>query len=228
MQIDIESVVDTLKTIPNHWDAKQCITQMRNEGSNSWRQMEWIGWFFQHWCKENLSSKMVIPCPIKFNNTEFDALYDCPIDFKAVSGLEKIGLNDTKACFEAISMFGKIRFIVALGFGNKDISGDFKKWHDKIKGGVSDYEKKRIERGATSRTRKKSFDVTRIITFEIDHSTLTKCNEYQKGWRNADGTKRNPKLEINLKDIEEKIIDLVAFENDKKPKASYTNLEKYF
>ena len=33
--------------LPKHVDGKQAIMEMKNEGSRNWRQMEWIGFWFE-------------------------------------------------------------------------------------------------------------------------------------------------------------------------------------
>ena len=40
-----------LKNVPVIWDGRKSILAMKNAGFPHWKQMEWIGWYFQFLCK---------------------------------------------------------------------------------------------------------------------------------------------------------------------------------
>jgi len=69
------------KTCPKLWDGRRSILEMKKSGFPHWRQMEWIGFYFQFLCWKYLSGIMEIPGP-KYNNVEFDAFRRIPWDFK--------------------------------------------------------------------------------------------------------------------------------------------------
>lgn len=223
----MDSLIQTISMIPNYWSGMQCITEMKNFGDPNWKQMEWIGWYFQFWCKTNLQNMMTIPCPKKYERVEFDGFFHYPLDFKSHVQKENdvVPLNDMGAMFRAIGDFQKIRLIIALGKSDSDVDREFKKWHDKIKGGLSSYEKKRIQRGAVSRQRKKGFFLQKIVMLDIDEEMLLQCTTFQKGFRNANGNARGTKLQLDLKKVEEGLKTLVDFTGSK-PKCS--NLDKFF
>ena len=54
-------IKDRLVKIPKNWDGKKSILEMKEGGSNQWRQMEWIGWYFEYLCQKNLYEIMEIP-----------------------------------------------------------------------------------------------------------------------------------------------------------------------
>ncbi len=66
-------IVETLSArVLRHWDGRTAITEMRDEGSPNWRQMEWIGWYLEHLCRRELYPAIGgAPGPV-FVNTRFD------------------------------------------------------------------------------------------------------------------------------------------------------------
>lgn len=87
----------------------------------------------------------------------------------------------------------------------RDEEGSFKAWHDKLKGGVSRYERERVERRAPSRARKKSFAVENYLTFALNSDDISRGisegwlkDSFQKGMRNADGSPRRVKYSVRL------------------------------
>jgi len=146
--------------LPKQWDGKRAILEMRDKGSRHWRQMEWIGFYFQFCCEQYLDEIMEIPGP-RYGNTGFDAFLEIPWDFKAHvnrSGSNRIIVNDWEAVDRGISEYNAIGLILAIGSAvYNDEERSFKRWHDKLKGKISDYERRRVERGAKSRIRKVSY-----------------------------------------------------------------------
>ncbi|MGP6220508.1 hypothetical protein [Caldiplasma sukawensis] len=196
-----------LKLLNKKWDGKNSILEMKNENYNQWRQMEWIGWYFQFLCERNLQDLMEIPGN-KYGNVTFDAFKNVPWDFKShiindIYGKEKtiVIINDKAAIDNAIKQYGYIGLIIGVGYATyNDKDRAFQKWVEELKGGKSKYEKERIERGAGSRLRKVSFDLNDILFIKISNKELNKLGIYNQG-RNSNGTKREPKYELDLKDI---------------------------
>ena len=71
-----------LINIPKLWDGKKVISEMKSAGYPHWKQMEWIGFYFQYLCEKHLPSVMQIPGP-RYGNVSFDGMKDTPWDFKA-------------------------------------------------------------------------------------------------------------------------------------------------
>lgn len=209
-----KELAERLKNIPKHWDGKKAILEMKEFGYKHWKQMEWIGWYFQFLCEQFLGGYMEIPGP-KYGNVEFDGFKIIPWDFKAHAmntSSHKIIVNDSEATSEAIKEYGCVGLILALGkvkYNDKERS--FQSWHEKIKGGKSKYEIERIERGAPSRLRKVEFNLRQIFFIKIDDSVLVKCGSFQRGFRNADGSPRREKVLLDLKKLDEEIVYSLDF-----------------
>ena len=198
---------------PMNWDGKKCILQMKKNNAKNWKKMEWIGWYFEYWCQKNLNKVMEMPFSKKYGNVSFDGYFEAPWDFKshAEESGNKIIINDSEAISNAIGDFGFVGLILATGSVTYDNqSGDFKKWHDVLKGGKSNYEIKRIARKASSRKRKTSMKISRIDLVKIDDELLVECGTFQENFRNSNGKPRRKKVLLDLTKIEnhtEHIID---------------------
>lgn len=131
-----------IKKIPKTWDGKKAILEMKESGYPHRKQMEWIGFYFQFICEKNLSDIMEIPGP-KYGNVSFDAFKYIPWDFKAHSmntSSHQIIVNDSEAIANGIKDYGAVGLILALGkvlYNDEDRT--FQRWHDTLKGGLSDY-----------------------------------------------------------------------------------------
>ena len=87
---------------------------MRDNAYPHWRQMEWIGFYFQFLCDQRLTALGEIPGP-KYGRSEFDGFFEIPWDFKAhpiknPKGQENksVIVNDRVAVEAAIKQFGLI------------------------------------------------------------------------------------------------------------------------
>ena len=63
--IEIQILKDKLETIPKIWDGKTSILELK-ENNFQWRQTEWIGFWFELWCRKNLNQ---LPTRKKFTRT---------------------------------------------------------------------------------------------------------------------------------------------------------------
>jgi len=211
----IKLISENLKKILKKWDGKRSILDMKNNGGRHWKQMEWIGWYFEFLCERYLKDVMEFH-KIKYGNTDFDGFLEVPFDFKthiSNSKVKDVVINDKEAILNALRDYGYIIVIISLGEAEyNDLDRTFYKWHEEVKGGKSKYEFDRIKRKAPSRLRKMSFDIREIIFVKLDENTLKKCKLFQENFRNADGSPRRPKFKINPDDLEEKeIIERVEF-----------------
>ncbi len=202
-----------LEGIPNNWDGKSAIIEMKNEGSRHWRQMEWIGFYFEFLCNRHLRGTMT-DGP-KYGRVRFDGFFNVPWDFKAHAqnaSSSDIIVNDLEAIASALEKYSCVGLIVASGlvhYDNEEKS--FKRWHDELKGGKSSYEKERIRRKATSRRRKTHFRLDEISFVKMDVNLVEKASTAQKNWRNADGSPRRAKVKINLNSIESNIVHTIKY-----------------
>ena len=218
ISIALRNLVDQLHaaalSIPNTWDGRASIIEMKEAGSRHWRQMEWMGFYFQFICEQSFAGLLSIPGK-SYGNTEFDGFNSICWDFKAHAGNttnHRVITNDTAAVEAAIEEYGHYGLILASGIVEyNDDARTFKRWHDALKGGPSNYEKARINRGANSRRRKTEFLLEEIHFICLDESTLDQCSgSFQKGFRNSDGSPRRSKVMVNVAKIPDSAIVLTA------------------
>jgi len=209
-----KKIENALADIPRHWDGKQVIQEMKNADFPHWRQMEWIGFYFQFLCAKHLSSFVQIPGP-KYGKVEFDGFYQVPWDFKAHAmntSSHQVIVNDAQAISAGINEHGCFGLILAMGkVEYNDEQRSFQQWHSALKGGISDYEKERIRRGAWSRLRKTFFDLQQISFIQITDETLVKTGSFQSDFRNSNGRPRKSKVLIDLEKLDEEIVHFVEF-----------------
>ncbi len=217
-----EKIVDTVKKLqnasrnmPKVWDGRSAILEMKEGGSRQWRQMEWMGFYFEFLCEKHFASIIGMPGK-KYGNTEFDAFHKISWDFKAHAAnttSHNVIINDAEAIANTIDDYGYYGLILAIGeVEYNDEERTFKKWHDTLKEGISKYEVNRINRGAMSRRRKTEFILSEIHFICFDSETLSLCSSsFQKGFRNADGSPRKEKIMINIQRIPD--VALVATED---------------
>lgn len=205
---------DILRSVPSAWNGKQAIIEMKEGKFPHWRQMEWIGFYFEFLCKSRLSAPSTIPGP-RYGNTGFDMLSVIPWDFKAHAintSAHQIIVNDTEAIRQAMKKYGAVGLILALGeVKYNDEKRTFQKWHQKLKGDISEYEQERIERGAWSRLRKVSFLLRQISFIVLSENSLRKTGSFQADFRNANGKPRREKALIDLEKIKKEIVYRIEF-----------------
>lgn len=120
-----KNLIDTLNKLlaemPARWEGRKAILEMKNAGYPHWKQMEWIGFYFQFLCDAKLSSIMETPGP-KYGRVEFDGFSEIPWDFKAHPEKNAKGqksksviVNDRLATAQAIKKFGGAGLILAIG-----------------------------------------------------------------------------------------------------------------
>lgn len=203
-----------LKKIPKQWDGRSSILEMKDAEYPHWKQTEWTGFYFQFLCEKHLSNFMEMPGP-KYGNVRFDGFKNVPWDFKAHAintSSHQIIVNDSEAIANGIKDYGAVGLILALGkvlYNDEDRT--FQKWHDALKGGLSDYSLERIKRGAWSRLRKVSFGLQQISFMKMTDDTLVKCGSFQRDFRNADGSPRREKVLLDLEKIDEELIYVIEF-----------------
>lgn len=204
----IEQLEKLLTRMPSRWDGCKAILEMRDAGYAHWKQMEWIGFYFQFLCDTKLPPLVTIPGP-KYGNAEFDGFAEIPWDFKAhpnksAQGQENryVIVNDRRAIIKAIKQYGSAGLILAIGDADyNDEDRSFQIWHKELKGGLSNYEKQRILRKAPSRLRKTAFTLKEIRLILLDNKIVKGVDSFQKGFRNSDGSPRKEKVLLNLEEI---------------------------
>ena len=172
-----------IKSLPSYWDGKQCILELKT-AEYQWKQMEWIGWWFEHKAREILAPLGATRGP-KFGNMVFDCWIDRPWDFKThpiKPGKSDFAyLNDEEAVNDCLNQHGFLGLLIAVGDADYDTSGAFKAWHDKLKGKPSAYVQQGLTIGRASRKRKHGFNLREVVWLEF--KTLTELKSaIQSGW----------------------------------------------
>jgi len=204
----ITQLEELLKQMPAVWNGRKAILEMRDSGYPHWKQMEWIGFYFQFLCDTKLPPLVKIPGP-KYGRVEFDGFSEIPWDFKAHPDKNANGqdnksviVNDSLAIAEAIKQFGGAGLILAIGDAKyNDEDRSFQVWHQELKGGLSNFEKERILRKAPSRLRKTEFRLREIKLILLDDKKVRGLGSFQEGFRNSDGSPRNAKVLLDLESI---------------------------
>jgi len=217
LEKEAEEIVSGLQgIIPASVDGKQAILQMKKEDSRNWRQMEWIGFWFEHLVTKKLSTQIAVSVGPTFGNTTIDLALSYAWDLKVhpeSKPAKPMILNDCQAVDACIAKHGGFGFVVVVGDATYDTTGQFKSWHDELKGGRSAYEEERIARGAPSRRRKVTFTPSRIEAVFIKDAEVIKnglndgwLDYFQQGMRNSNGTPRRAKYQIRLHQAPDEII----------------------
>ena len=71
------------QTIPKKVRGQDAIMEMKNSGSCNWRQMEWIGFWFEHFVENQIVPKLGGARGPSFGSTEFDLKINFVWDLKA-------------------------------------------------------------------------------------------------------------------------------------------------
>lgn len=134
--------------LPDYWDGRQAVMEMRESGSTQWRQMEWAGFYFEEKLRQILNEAHPTPPlggpRVRFGSTVFDYASATRVwDAKAHTTMRRVlpdgvpyidskdavaWLNDAQAMRECVALQG-LGFIVVEGLSSFDSTDEFKQWH---------------------------------------------------------------------------------------------------
>ena len=179
------------RQMPKHWDGREAILEMKNSGGKRWRQTEWMEFYFEFLCEKTFGGILDMPGK-SYDKARFDAFRKISWDFKALAAnadTYDIVANDTEAIGQTIDEHGYYGLILAVGeVDYNDKERAFKRWHDELKGGASDYGRNLIERGAMSMKRVTKFVLSEIHFVCLNDETMNQCcGLHRKGFRNSAG-----------------------------------------
>lgn len=107
-----------------------------------------------------------------------------------------------EAMDRTLADYGYYGMILACGeVEYNDEDRTFKKWHDELKGEVSQYRKKQMEKGRRYRVRKTGFILAEIHFICMNHDTLNQCGSLYNQGKNSNGEPRPPKYNIDIREI---------------------------
>jgi len=207
---EAEAVLEVLReAFPERIDGRDAVLELK-EADYNWKQMEWQGWYFEYRAFTDLTDQLGGRTGPTFGSTEFDYERNYVWDLKAHSTTTPSGnerrdmyLNDKASVEECIQANDGIGFVVAHGDPEyDDDERSFYHWHQELKGGKSDYVKRREERDAPSRERKQAFHLDKISAYFVPSLEALRDGE-EAGWirprsqgRNADGSERPKKYAL--------------------------------
>lgn len=208
---DVERLRPLLRAFPRNWDGRSCILEMKENGGR-WRDMEWIGWYFEYLCQRRLAGILKMPSE-KCLRCRFDGYGAVNWDFKAKatkSDDHRAILNDLESMDLSIKHHGEHGIVLALL--NVDYNDDdrtFQRWHTQLKGGKSAYELKREERTAISRWRKTKAELVEILILRVNAKNKHCLSIHQQG-RNSNGKPRPAKYMLDLEKMGSMLIEKIV------------------
>lgn len=187
------------------WDGRGCVSEMREAGHNQWKQIEWVGWYF-----EFIGLPTLINAygggPEKIGSTTFDYVRNYVWDLKthaeegarAPGDFKKLApLNDKSAMDECLSERGSLGFIVLSGSASFGGHVEFDGWHRALRG-------KGPSTSDNPRKLKVAFEPVCLeaYAFEGEDALQEACKSgelrtFNQGHQ-ASGAPRKPKYQLNL------------------------------
>lgn len=202
---DVRSFKSNLSNLPIAWEGKASVLELK-EANYNWRQMEWWAFYFEYKVKQLLKHVCTVPGD-RFDRVEFDLKTQINWDIKAraiKSDDRRVILNDQSAMEQSIQAHGYHGEIIGLcDVEYNDLDRSFQNWHTELKGGLSEYEKRRRkEPRSFSRYRKTSAELTEIVYIVFNAEDLQKLDVMNQG-RNSNGQPRPPKYSLHLERIDD-------------------------
>ncbi len=105
----VERLQTASRNMPKVWDGRSSILEMKEGGSTQWKQMEWMGFYFEFLCETHFDDIIDMPGK-KYRNTEFEAFREISWDFKAHAANttnHTVITNDAEAIANTINDYGQ-------------------------------------------------------------------------------------------------------------------------
>jgi len=190
-------------------EGRTAILEMIEKGWPSWKEVEWPGFYVKYKALElsNLkfpgNFKALKPSP-KLRLMKGNYLWDIRFTSTATTDIEEtpknIILNDTIIQQKILDEFGGFGLVLVDTLVSMDFDGKFIKWLTELKGGKTQYDKKRIADDRPPRTRKKDFMVKKIYAVYFTKDRFLEGVEeewlkdnFQRTMRQHDASARSPK-----------------------------------
>jgi len=205
-----------------HVDGKGAILEMKRDEFPGWQEVEWPGYHIKYLVQKACEEKPLIGMQpyvqkkrhlVKGNfvwDTRFNA-----------NDEEEVILGDVQEYDDLIKRNGGIGILVVDAQANLDLDGSFLSWHEKEKGGLSEYSIEREIEGRPPRRRKTEYMIRKIRAYFFepeDIKTGVKAgwmdDTFQIGMRNADGSLRNAKYKFKVSDVPQNYVILVKNFNE--------------
>lgn len=209
---DVTLVRNALSSVPREWDGKKCVLELKKAEYN-WKRMEWWAFYFEFLCRARLEGIFQIPGE-RIGTVSFDLKRSVNWDMKAKaikSDKHDCILNDCAAIDASIKAHRAHGVMIALcDVEYNDENRSFQKWHSRLKGGLSAYEKERRRRTSISRYRKTRAVLNEILFLRLDARSIRTLGEMRQG-RNSNGRPRPPKYVLDIEQINDTLVDRLTF-----------------
>ena len=193
-------------------DGKEAILWMKEEGLSSWKEVEWAGYYIKHRMQylatTYYTNRFKAITEGKCYLVKGNYLWDTRL--RSIQAQPKVILFDVEQLNNFVQEHGGLGLILANAIMSYDVSGEFKKWHEKLKGGPSAYSIQREAEGRPERVRKDAFMISHVAAYYFPKDVFLKRplvpwlkDDFQRNMRQQDGRERNPKYLLDLATVPE-------------------------
>jgi len=205
-------------------DGKEAVLEMRDNNFPGWGEVEWAGYhikyLIQKICRAELNGEIAPYDLGKRHLVKGDYVWDARL-FANERGYDVI-LGDLEEYGTIVRENGGIGILVVDAAASRDLEESFKAWHERIKGGASDYSIEREIEGRPSRSRKSAYMIVKILAYYITPDDLEEGvaagwldTKFQRNMRNASGSSRKPKYRLKANLVPpEKLLYVKNFNTD--------------
>jgi len=182
-------------------DGRYAIQEMKEKELPSWKENEWQGYYLKHLVRELCDEK----CPGIESYTEgknYLVKGEYLWDVRNKTADEEIPtiLFSNQVMNKFLDEFGGIGVIIADSVAYSDENGDFRRWHEELKGGESEYTKKRKAEGRPPRKMKTAFVIIKVGAYYFTEDDFKKGvaqgwldRSFQRNMRQFNGSSRGGK-----------------------------------
>ncbi len=207
-------IAELRRLMPSRITGKDAILEMQAGGSRNWRQMEWIGFWFEYFVENKLQGLSGFARGPKIGNVTFDLARNFVWDLK--SHPEQAGnnlpLNDQEAVRAAVAN-GGLGYVIVIGDAEYDTTGEFKLWHDSLKGKKTAYVLRNEAEGKPSRRRKAEFRPFQLLVIWLANESVIDrglvegwLTSFQEGMANSNGVPRRAKFMLRLDKVPKDVV----------------------
>ncbi len=189
-------------------DGRDAILEMKDAGFPGWQEVEWAGFYIKYLiqkaCEEGRAGELQ-PYDQKRRKRHL-VKGNCVWDARFyASDSDKIILGGVDEYGELVNSHGGVGILIVDAVANSDLNGDFRRWHEELKGGSSEYSLEREMEGRPVRPRKTNFYIKKALAYFFTPEDLQKGlaegwidDRFQRNMRNADGSSRSPKYRLKI------------------------------
>lgn len=181
----------------------------KKNAPQNWRQMEWLGFYFEEQMKDSDHNSVVNGHGPRFGNVEIDSWIGDesnrkPVDIKFHSmnnakghAQVEVPLNDADAVNRCIEEHGVYYLLIAKADCQYDTDESFKKWREELQGGAGKASLENAANGKVSRLRKTGADIREFSLYAITKDNMDKLGNFSQGTQHS-GAARNVKYSLNF------------------------------